>query len=208
MFGKLMRIWAMYRTAKLLLALIPLAGIGGMLFAGFPDVRHSFAQAFDSATAKAETLQAGEVVVGFSPGNAESLVLRHIASAKKSLDMEAYEFTNKSIAEAVRLAYRRGVRVRVVADQAKISGKYNAATFLANNQVEVRASSPRYAIMHNKVIIVDGDVVQTGSFNYTSAAVKSNAENVVILKSKAAADVYTREFERLWAESKPIAAGY
>jgi len=208
MFRTIFRIWAMYRTLRFLMAMVPLAGFGGAMYAGFPEVRSAFAHVLPTTVATPNSVPTADITVGFSPGKAEAMVLDHIASAKSTLDMEAYEFTNKTIAEAVRSAQRRGVKVRVIADQARISGKYNAAVFLANNQVSVRASSPRYKIFHNKVLIVDGEAVQTGSFNYTSAAVKSNAENVLILRSKSVADTYTREFERLWAESRPVPPAY
>jgi phosphatidylserine/phosphatidylglycerophosphate/cardiolipin synthase-like enzyme len=32
--------------------------------------------------------------------------------------------------------------------------------------------------MHNKFMIIDGKILQTGSFNYSQAAEDSNAENV------------------------------
>ena len=39
----------------------------------------------------------------------------------------------------------------------------------------------RYAIMHDKFILVDGETVEEGSFNYTAAAVAKNAENLILL---------------------------
>lgn len=39
----------------------------------------------------------------------------------------------------------------------------------------------KYAIMHNKYMIIDGQVLQTGSFNYSYAAEYKNAENVIVV---------------------------
>ena len=36
--------------------------------------------------------------------------------------------------------------------------------------------------MHNKFMVVDGDAVQTGSFNYTTSAATRNAENVLVVQ--------------------------
>jgi phosphatidylserine/phosphatidylglycerophosphate/cardiolipin synthase-like enzyme len=36
----------------------------------------------------------------------------------------------------------------------------------------------QHAISHNKVMIIDGETVLTGSFNFTKAAQEKNAENV------------------------------
>ena len=56
--------------------------------------------------------------------------------------------------------------------------------------------------MHNKFIVIDGSSVETGSFNYTTAAITHNAENALILwHIPALAAKYTTEFDRLWVES-------
>jgi phosphatidylserine/phosphatidylglycerophosphate/cardiolipin synthase-like enzyme len=56
------------------------------------------------------------IEVGFSPGNAESLVLREIAAARQSIDVAAYSFTSPKIAKALVDAHKRGVQVRAVLD--------------------------------------------------------------------------------------------
>lgn len=38
--------------------------------------------------------------------------------------------------------------------------------------------------MHNKYLVIDSDYVATGSFNWTKAAVKTNKENILLIKSK------------------------
>ena len=66
----------------------------------------------------------------------------------------------------------------------------------------------RYAIMHDKFIVVDGETVDAGSFNFTRAAENSNAENVIVLHDPAVAQRYGQEWDRLWAESKELKARY
>ena len=153
----------------------------------------------------------GDIEVGFTPGSAVGLVLAVLNAARSGspLDMAAYEFTHKEIAEAVVAAHRRGAKVRVVVDQERISGQYNAANYLANQGVPVVASSQRYKIFHHKFIVLNHRTVQTGSFNYTSAAAQHNAENVILLKdNRDVATKYTSEFERLWREGTPLRARY
>lgn len=154
-------------------------------------------------------VSASEAKVGFSPGGtAQALVLETIKQARQQLDVAAYSFTSKVIAEAVRDAKQRGVVVRVIADAEANSGKYSAVTFLANQGVNVRINT-RYAFMHNKFIIADQQTVQTGSFNYSASANSRNAENVLVLNNvPALANTYRQEFNRLWAESTPIKANY
>ncbi|WP_252493850.1 phospholipase D-like domain-containing protein, partial [Escherichia coli] len=39
------------------------------------------------------------------------------------------------------------------------------------------------SLHHDKVIIVDGNTVETGSYNFSRAAARKNSENVVVLKN-------------------------
>lgn len=151
--------------------------------------------------------QAGFRVLGqgetFSASqNALQLVLSTINSARLNIDVAAYSFTSKPVATALVAAKRRGVAVRVVADEKSNTGKYTAVTYLANQGVPVRHNG-RYAIMHNKFMVVDGDTVQTGSFNYTASALSRNAENVLLIQEvPELAATYQGEFNRLWNESE------
>ncbi len=150
-----------------------------------------------------------EVMTGFSPGGtAQTLVLTAISEAQQSIDVAAYSFTSKQVSLALLKAHKRGVVVRVLADEKANSSQYTAVTFLANQGVSVRLTR-QYKIMHNKFSVTDQKSVQTGSFNYSAAADKSNAENVLVLRdSPATAGAYTNEFNRLWAEGYPLDSRY
>jgi hypothetical protein len=52
--------------------------------------------------------------------------------------------------------------------------------------------------MHNKFILIDGQLLWTGSMNLTTNDVFRNNNNVVVLLSPAAVAVYAREFEEMW----------
>ncbi|AKZ66177.1 phospholipase D-like domain-containing protein [Candidatus Palibaumannia cicadellinicola] len=53
--------------------------------------------------------------------------------------------------------------------------------------------------MHNKFMIIDNNIIQTGSFNYTKNAEKYNAENIIIIYNRPdIANIYTQEFNKLW----------
>lgn len=153
-----------------------------------------------------------EMEVGFSPANggqsAVKVVLDGISNAQSEILVAAYSFTSKPIAAALVDAQNRGVTVRVVADKKGNSAKYSAVTFLANKGVPVRLNG-KYAIMHDKYMVIDGLHVQTGSFNYTQAAVKSNAENALLLRGVPdLAATYTQNFQRLWSEGDTLDAAY
>ena len=52
--------------------------------------------------------------------------------------------------------------------------------------------------MHNKYLVVDESTVITGSFNWTSKAVTTNKENIVIISDDKTANDFISNFELLW----------
>lgn len=151
----------------------------------------------------------GMLEVAFSPkAGATELVVKAIASAKRSIRLAAYSFTSKPIAQALVDAHKRGVDVQVVVDRSQKSERYTSATFLANMGIPVRVDS-MHAIQHNKFMVVDGIHVQNGSFNYTAAAEQRNAENaLVIWNNPKLASIYTSNWEEHWNHSEDYPARY
>lgn len=151
---------------------------------------------------------AEKIEVGFSPcwaGRvcALDLVLKTIDSAQpgKPLLVAAYGLTSRPFGKALIAAAQRGVKVRVIAD-AKANRRGGITRDLSAGGIPVRYSD-RYAIMHNKFMVVGGDTVETGSFNFTSAATNRNAENVMIITgNRAVASQYRQEWQRLWDEAE------
>ncbi|WP_215782059.1 MULTISPECIES: phospholipase D family protein [unclassified Paludibacterium] len=147
--------------------------------------------------------------LGFSPGGSSlKVVQKGVDSAQQEILVAAYGFTSKPIAQSLLAAAKRGVKVWVVADrkanQPARDGKFTALSMLVQRGIPVRLNG-NYAIHHHKFMVIDGKTVETGSFNYSQAAVKANAENVLLLWNvpSLAAD-YRREWQRLWAESQPM----
>ncbi len=56
--------------------------------------------------------------------------------------------------------------------------------------------------MHHKVIVIDGKIVITGSYNFSASAEERNDENVVIIFDEAVAKVYLQEVARVVGEAK------
>lgn len=55
-------------------------------------------------------------------------------------------------------------------------------------------------------MIIDGKVVITGSYNFTRAAEKSNAENIVIIESGPIAEKYLQNWQKHRNHSKPYSS--
>ena len=134
---------------------------------------------------------------------AERLVIKVIDAAETSVFMAAYQMTSKPIADALCRAATRGAAVSVVLDQrSNPHGEGNSKRdYLISCGVDVKGDA-RYPIMHDKFIVVDGQHVETGSFNYTFSAAERNAENALVVWNNAdMAKRYEAEFERLFAEA-------
>lgn len=149
--------------------------------------------------------------VGFSPeGSAQALVIKTIGSAKHDIHMMAYSFTAPDVMKALIAAKKRGVDVEIVIDE---NGNRNKASTAAKNLI-VNAGIPlrtnhKYRIQHDKVIIVDGDTVETGSFNYSASAEKHNSENAIVIHDdKAVASTYLTHWQSRWAQGQPYQSTY
>jgi phosphatidylserine/phosphatidylglycerophosphate/cardiolipin synthase-like enzyme len=58
-------------------------------------------------------------------------------------------------------------------------------------------------IAHNKVMVIDGLIVITGSFNFTKAAEESNAENLLVIDDAQLAEKYAKNWQEHFAHSVP-----
>ncbi len=135
------------------------------------------------------------IVVRFSPrGGCTEAIVREIDAARSSILIQAYSFTSVPIAKAVVGAYKRGVHVEVILDRSQKTEKYSEADFLRDAGIPVLIDS-QHAIAHNKVMIIDGQVVITGSFNFTKQAEQSNAENLLVIRDKILADQYAANWK-------------
>lgn len=132
----------------------------------------------------------------FSPeGHCSTLLLDAIARARVSIRVQAYSFTSNEIADALLAAKQRGVDVVVILDKSQTSERSSVLPMLS------RAEIPVYidyccAIAHNKVMVMDGRYVVTGSYNFTRAAESKNAENLLILDDARLAESYLANWDR------------
>ena len=143
----------------------------------------------------------------FSPeGGCTEAVVKALEAAQKSVLVQAYSFTSAPIAKALVDAKKRGVAVQVILDKSQKTERYTAATFLANEGVPTYIDAA-HKIAHNKVMIIDGQTVITGSFNFTKAAESGNAENLLVINhAPELAKTYTANWKEHLGHSEPYQA--
>jgi phosphatidylserine/phosphatidylglycerophosphate/cardiolipin synthase-like enzyme len=144
------------------------------------------------------------VRVYFSPkGGATEAVANALDHATNAILVQAYSFTSASIAQALVSSHRRGVKVQVILDHSQRTEKYSEADFLRNNGISTLIDA-RHAIAHNKIIIIDGYLLVTGSFNFTRAAEEHNAENLLVINDPVLAQQYVANWQVHQQHSEPF----
>jgi phosphatidylserine/phosphatidylglycerophosphate/cardiolipin synthase-like enzyme len=131
----------------------------------------------------------------FSPkGGCTAVIVGELNRARREVLVQAYSFTCPDIAKALIAAARRGARVKVLLDKSNEGETYSELGDLEGHGIEVLIDA-KHAIAHNKVMVIDGSTVLTGSFNFTRQAEHENAENLVVLNGHPAlADRYRDNF--------------
>ncbi len=170
-----------------------------------PDKSSSTAGRTSSVLPKAQGSDTAKVEYYFPRAGqkAEPELISVIGSAKKTLDIAIYSFTDGKVGSAVAEAHRRGVAVRVITDREQASGQYQKALLkgLVKAGIPVKIDT-HSGLMHLKVTIADGEVATTGSYNYTKSAENSNDEVFVVLRDEKAAQDFEAEFGKMWNDTK------
>jgi phosphatidylserine/phosphatidylglycerophosphate/cardiolipin synthase-like enzyme len=143
------------------------------------------------------------LTVCFTPGEScTDLLVKALGEAKRTILVQAYSFTSALIAKALVDAQKRGVKVDMILDKSNRNAKYSAVDFTANSGIPTKIDA-QHEISYNKVMIIDEEIVITGSFNFTKAAQEKNAENLLIIRDAALAAQYTQNWETHRQHSQP-----
>ncbi|MEM9416752.1 MAG: phospholipase D family protein [Bacteroidota bacterium] len=135
------------------------------------------------------------IQVRFSPGGrCTQLVEETITQAKKRVLVQAYGFTSLPIADALIAAHQRGVEVKILVDRSQLKSKYSQVRHVMKQGINVAVDKVP-GIAHNKVMIIDDAYVLTGSFNWTQAAEKRNAENLLLIQDAKLNSIYAAKWQ-------------
>lgn len=134
----------------------------------------------------------------FPSEESEARLVGFLGKAKISMLVCVFTITNNKLADQIYKNWQRNLDVKVISDD-ECSKQLGSDVFdLANAGIPVRLDDSPQSHMHNKFVILDNRIVITGSFNWTTAGVNSNQENLCILDNAELAKKYELEFGRLW----------
>ncbi len=124
-------------------------------------------------------------------------LVRLIQEAEKSIYAAFYKLELKEVSDALLEAHKRGVEVKIFADDTASRGEESRLDSL-KNFFPVKTDKDPGSFMHHKFCVIDGKIVWTGSFNPTYSGSSRENNNAVVIMSSLVAAQFIKEFERLW----------
>lgn len=142
--------------------------------------------------------------VCFAPDDQCSLrIADRLRLAQKSIHLMAFSFTSDSLGDALIERVKAGVPAAGVMEASQV--RSNSGTEYERFRsagVDLRQDgNPRN--MHHKVIIIDGQTVIFGSYNFSHYAETRNDENLIIIDDADTAARFEAEFQKLMAQANP-----
>ncbi len=133
-------------------------------------------------------------------------LVRFLARAGKSIDVAVFQVNLPEYFDALLAAKARGVKIRIVTDTDYSFGTdpVTVANYRPQYDRLIAAGIPvvddkRSPLMHTKFVVVDGELVWTGSYNFLALDNPPHAENALWLRSPAMAAAFEAQFEQLFS---------
>jgi phosphatidylserine/phosphatidylglycerophosphate/cardiolipin synthase-like enzyme len=136
-------------------------------------------------------LDAGAPEIHYAPEeNLSRIDVALTENAATEIDMAAYVLTDWAIIDALNDAEARGVKVRVVLDPKE----HSDTSRMVGPDVKIKRPGP---IQHLKALEIDGQILRTGSENFShSAPMRDN--DLIVIRDTAAAMKFEAHFDRMW----------
>ena len=149
------------------------------------------------------TIDGTPIDVYFSPDdNVQANLLELVSNARESIYFMAFSFTADPLGDAVRARAQDGLVVSGVMDSEQVNSNIGTE-FDPFSQAGVDVLRDNNAgQMHHKVIIIDGNIVVFGSYNFTNNAETVNDENLIVIYNEDIAAQFSGEFERIYSQAQ------
>jgi len=145
-----------------------------------------------------------EYHIAFSPGpSCKQCIISTLREARTILNICVFTISDDFIKDTIKSAFDRGVEVRIITDNYKVSDEGSDIEELSLHGIPVRVDESENH-MHHKFMVADDQITITGSYNWTRSAERYNQENIVWVKDPMFAKPFNQEFEKLWEESSDL----
>jgi phosphatidylserine/phosphatidylglycerophosphate/cardiolipin synthase-like enzyme len=157
-----------------------------------------------SSGVKPFEIEGSTVEVLFSPEDqVEEKLLSLAGEADTSIHFLAYTFTLDKLGQALTDKYRSGVEVRGVFEGEMLPGSTGTEyDRFRRAGMDIRLDG-NPGLMHEKLMIFDGEIIVIGSYNFTRTADERNDENLLVIHDAALAGRFEQEFKRVFESAKP-----
>lgn len=135
-----------------------------------------------------------------------------IQNAKQNINISIYSFTNREIAKAIKQASSRGVSVNIIYDHSSnnknpqstigyLSKYQNIHTCLLSGK---QSKDKKYfGLMHQKMAIIDRNILIIGSANWSKNAFLNNYETFFMTSNPQSIDKALKVFSKMFSQCTP-----
>ncbi|HEY9721115.1 MAG TPA: phospholipase D-like domain-containing protein [Oscillatoriaceae cyanobacterium] len=129
----------------------------------------------------------GSLQMHVMPDSGPDFMHNAVTRARRSVQIECYMLTEKTLIQDVIAAKKRGVQVQVMLEQHPYMGpnpsptgpNQSTAKTLAQAGIQVRWTSRKFRYTHAKILLVDGQTAFVSSANFTYSGLNKNREYIV-----------------------------
>lgn len=137
--------------------------------------------------------------VFFSPGETcRDVIINQIKEAVNHLQICVFTISDDMISNAILLAHKRGLPIRIITDNDKSLDEGSDIDMLASAGIAIKMDRTTNH-MHHKFMVADNKSLITGSYNWTRSAARFNHENILLTREDGVVHSFAREFEQLWS---------
>lgn len=116
-----------------------------------------------------------------------------IRNSRRHIWVAASKLSNKQLIAELNLVILRGIFVQIIVDSDSTRETNSQLALLAKRGACIYIDG-NHKTFHNKYIVIDDNLVITGSYNYTRDSEERNAENVVFMTSSSAVSAYLADW--------------
>jgi phosphatidylserine/phosphatidylglycerophosphate/cardiolipin synthase-like enzyme len=127
-------------------------------------------------------------------------MVEQINGARSSIDVVVYEIGSSDIADALVMAKRRGVRVRVIVDSVHSPSATSQEKALEDEGIAVKriGGGSGRKLMHDKFILFDGSLASTPSYNRSVKSLRGADNDEAFTSDKTLIQKLKSQFDEFW----------
>ena len=129
-------------------------------------------------------------------------LFKALQQARHSIDVCMLTIASRELGDVLISTHQDGVIVRVITNDEQMMFSGTQVNRLRRAGIQVRIDETAF-LMHHKFAIVDGELLMSGSLNWTTQALCGNRENIIVTNEPQLVQPFLNQFEILWKQYNP-----